>query len=124
MDVAPAKPRVGQPVELVVRVTERGGGAPRKPIEEPIFLIGGPAMGGGVGAKLPAQADGNGTFRASFTFLSPGKYEVAFNARSDGALVKTARVLVAEDSSAQPPPQPQPPIETPPPAPSASVKWL
>jgi serine/threonine-protein kinase len=131
MDVSPAKPRVGQAVDLVVKVTTSSGGAPKKPLDDPRFSILGGAVDGD-GVQLPAFSDVDGIFRASFTFLAPGKYEVTFHAKSDAYELKATRNLVTLDPvspSASPTAPPPPaaaasPADAGSPAPSASVKWL
>jgi hypothetical protein len=127
MDVAPAKPHVGQAVDLAVKVTTSAGQAPKKVIEDAHFTITGTAIGGD--ARLPAFEDTAGLFRAGFTFLAPGKYEVTFQAKSDGVAIKTTRTVVTLESPAPAvsapvlPPEPAP-SEAPSAAPSASVKWM
>jgi hypothetical protein len=133
MDVSPGKPHVGQPVDLVVKVTTLAGSAPKKPLDDPHFSILGSAIGGEGSAQLPAFSDAEGIFRASFTFLAPGKYEVTFHATSDGYALKTTRNVLTFETAAAPqaPPPAAAPPPTPPaasssasPAPTASVKWL
>jgi hypothetical protein len=129
MDMTPAKPRVGQPVDLVVKVTTSAGAPPKKPLDDPHFSIVGGAIGGDGTARLPAFSDADGIFRASFTFLAPGKYEVTFQAKSDNYALKATRNLVTLDALAAPATAAPQPTETAPgepatPAPSASVKWL
>jgi serine/threonine protein kinase len=132
MDVSPAKPRVGQAVDLVVKVTTSSGGAPKKPIEDPHFTIAGSSIGGDGTAELPAFGDEPGIFRASFTFLAAGKYEVTFHAKSDGVALRSTRSLVTLDAVVTPPapmpasvPTDEPPTPAAPSAaPSASVKWM
>jgi eukaryotic-like serine/threonine-protein kinase len=131
MDVSPGKPHVGQAVELVVKVTTFAGGGPKKPLEDPHFSILGSAIGGEGSAQLPASSDADGIFRASFTFLAAGKYEVTFHATSDGYALKTTRNVVTFEAAAPPQAPPPataspapPPSATASPAPSASVKWL
>ncbi len=130
MDLTPAKPRVGDAVDLVVKVTTSAGGPPKKALEDPHFSV----VGGGGTAQLPAFSDADGIFRASFTFLAAGKYEITFHAKSDAITLKATRNLVAQDASPGPstpaapasnaaPPSPAP-SESATPAPSASVKWL
>ena len=131
MDVSPAKPRVGEQVDLVVKVTTSAGGPLKKPLDDPHFSIAGSGTGGAA-MQLPASGDADGIFRASFTFLAPGKYEVTFHAKSDAVALRVARSLVTQDAApaaASPTTAPAstaspPPAETTAPAPSASVKWL
>jgi hypothetical protein len=126
MDVTPAKPNIGQAVDLVVKVTTSTGGPPKK-LDDAAFQITGAAMaasgapGAGGTARLPAIPDGAGIFRASFTFLAPGKYDVTFVAKGEGLQIKSSRALVASEIAL--PPAPDRPA-TPLPPPSASVKWL
>ena len=74
---------------------------------------------------LQASDEGAGVFRTTFTFLQGGRFEVAFNARSDGAAVHATRVVeVGDPSAAAAPPPPaavtSPPPASPPPAPPAT----
>ena len=133
MDMSPAKPRVGQAVDIVVKVTTSSGGAPKKPIEDPHFTIAGSSIGGDGTTQLPAFSDEPGIFRASFTFLAAGKYDVTFHAKSDGVALKSSRSLVTLDAvvtpsaptpADEPAPSPAAPSTTPSAAPSASVKWM
>jgi hypothetical protein len=130
MDVQPPKPRVGESVELVVKVTTAAGTSLKKPLDDPHFSVRGSSIGGDGALQLPAFSDADGIFRASFTFLAAGKYEVTFHAKSDSYALKATRVLVALDLSAppapatSPPASPAAPAEAPTPAPSASVKWM
>jgi serine/threonine protein kinase len=128
MDVSPGKPRVGQPVDLVVKVTTSAGGPPKKALEDPHFAITG-GVPGSAAAELPAYSDAEGIFRASFTFLAPGKYEITFHAKSDTYALKATRNLVTLEAATSPAATAPRPTETAPaepatPAPSASVKWM
>ncbi len=129
MDVVPPKPRVGQAVDLLVKVTTSIGAPPKKPLEDPHFSIVGTAVGGDGALQLPAFSDADGLFRASFTFLAAGKYEVTFHAKSDSYALRATRSLVALDPGGAAAPAPSPtappaPVESAAPAPSASVKWM
>ncbi len=116
LDASSAKPRVGQQVDLVARIAS-GGGAPKSLAEDPHFLISGP---GGGATRLNASAEGTGIFRASFSFLEAGKYDITFNAKLDGNAVRAARGVTAGAPGPAPTPSGDPP--TPPPTPSG--KWL
>ena len=67
--------------------------------------------------------DGSGVFRATFTFLQAGRFEVSFTARADGAPVRSVRTVIVGDGrplpavsgSGSPPPLP---------VPTDSAKWL
>jgi hypothetical protein len=125
------KPRVGQQVDIVVKVTTAAGGAPKKPIQDPHFSILGGGIGG-EGVQLAAMSDPDGMmFRTSFSFPAQGKYEVTFHGTSDAYALKATRNLVTFDVAATPAPPASapaqgtaPPGDTATPAPSASVKWL
>ncbi len=130
MDVSPAKPHVGQPVDLVVKVTTLAGGPPKKPLEDPHFSVLGSAVGGEGSAQLPAFSDAEGIFRASFTFLAPGKYEVTFHAKSDTYALKANTAASSpwrrhhlRSARTIPPPAVTPP-PAPPVAPAPPAAWL
>jgi serine/threonine-protein kinase len=110
LDTTPAKPRIGQSVQLVARVSSKSS------VSDAAFFI--VAVGQPQGTRLVPLMDGN-IFRGAFTFLEPGRYEVSFTGKVDNAVVKSSRTIVI-DSGATPAPETQ----TPPPAPSGSVKWL
>ncbi len=118
LDASTARPRVGQQVDLVAKISGPGG-APKSAAEEPHFLIAGP---GGSSTRLPASAEGTGLFRASFSFLEAGKYDVTFNAKLDGNGVHAARTVTA--GAPTPGPTPTPSGDPPQPPPTPSGKWL
>ena len=71
----------------------------------------------------------SGAFRASFTFMQPGRFEVDFGARADGTQARTARMVVVGDGrTSQPTLAPtDTPAATAPaagPTPSANAKWM
>ena len=120
LDVSNAKPGVGQPVDLSARVA---AGA-RAKVDGAAFHIAGPGIA--PGTRLDASDDGSAVFRATFTFLQAGRFEVTFTARADGSQVRSARSLVVGGatplpaSSAPGPAAPAPPR----PVPTDSAKWL
>ncbi|HEX7663062.1 MAG TPA: hypothetical protein VF407_01050, partial [Polyangiaceae bacterium] len=96
LEATPAKPKLGQSVEFTAKTTSASGGAP-KTVEDAAFILAGPGIG--AGTKLAAMGDG-ATFRGGFSFLEPGKYEITFTAKVDGAQVKSARTVQVEGGSA------------------------
>ena len=120
LDAIPAKPRIGQQVELVVKLSAPNGAAPKTSAEEPHFVIAGPNST--KGTKMLALTESSGVYRGTYSFLEPGRYEVTFNGKADGIAVHTSRTIIAGDvprpTSAAPSGDPQ----TPPPSPSG--KWL
>ena len=116
LDVSNTKPRVGQQVELVAKISGAGGG-PKSPADDAHFQIVGP---GGSSTRLPASADGGATYRATFSFLEAGRYEVTFNAKSDGAAVRATRAIAVGSGA----PSPAPSGDAPAPPPTPSGKWL
>ena len=60
LDVAPVKPRVGEPADLIVRVTTSSGAPPRKPLEDPRFSIVGGGEPGGGAVQVPAFSETDG----------------------------------------------------------------
>jgi len=91
MDVNPAKPRVGQPVEVVVHLT-MANAAPKTPPTDGSFTVSGPGVA--PGTKVPSLADGTTTVRGALAFLEPGKFELTFTAKVDGREAKVVRSVV------------------------------
>jgi serine/threonine-protein kinase len=138
IEFSSAQPSVGQPVDFTARVP---GGA-HSHVEAAGFQIAGPGIA--PGTRLEANDRGGGVFRATFTFLQNGRFEVTFTAKADGGPVRSVRALVVGEPKPQPQPQSQPlpttqPAATqqPPPlppaapssegpvaSPSASVRWM
>jgi serine/threonine-protein kinase len=115
IDATPAHPHVGQPVGFVAKITNAAGGAP-KSLEDVHFRLNGPGLT--PDTRLTAVVDTPGTYRAAFTFFEAGKYDVTFEARVDGILVRAVRPIAAGEDAAPGASQAAPP----PPAPSG--KWL
>jgi tRNA A-37 threonylcarbamoyl transferase component Bud32 len=118
LEVSVAKPRIGQPVTFSAKVVGASGAPPKTPPEEPQFRLNGPGLA--ADTKLAAMGDSPGFFRTAFTFFEPGRYEVSFNARVDGAQLKVTRSIVVGDGA--PPPSTAPGNNAPLPPPSG--KWL
>jgi serine/threonine-protein kinase len=114
IDALPARPHVGQPVGFVAKVTSAAGGAP-KSLEDVHFRLNGPGLS--PDTRLSAILDVPGTYRAAFTFFQAGKYDITFEARVDGVLVRAVRQVAAGEDAL-----PDASPATPPPAPSG--KWL
>jgi serine/threonine protein kinase len=123
IDVSNAKPSVGQPVDFVAHI-----GGTHSRTEGARFHFAGPGIA--PGTDVSAADDGSGAYRASFTFMQPGRFEVIFGARVDGTATRSARLVVVGDgkSAPAPPPGPAPapaPSPAPPaPAPPSSAGWL
>jgi hypothetical protein len=120
IDVSSGRPAVGQPVDLVGRLV---GGHPSR-VDGARFHISGPGIA--PGTDISAVDDGSGTYRASFTFLQPGRFEIDFGVRADGSAARAARLVVVGDPRTAPaaaaPTDVVPPA--PAPAPSPSGKWM
>jgi len=114
IDALPARPHIGQPVGFVAKVTSAAGGAP-KSLGDVHFRLNGPGLT--PDTRLSAVLDVPGTYRAAFTFFEAGKYDVTFEARVDGVLVRAVRQIAAGEDAL-----PDASPATPPPAPSG--KWL
>jgi hypothetical protein len=120
VDVSNAKPSVGQPVDFVAHIA----GAHAR-TEGARFHFTGPGVA--PGTDVSAADDGSGGYRASFTFMQPGRFEVVFGARVDGSPTRAVRLVVVGDGRSVPaPPAPGPaPSAGPTPAPpSSSAGWL
>jgi hypothetical protein len=117
VDVSSAKPGVGQPVDMAAHIQ----GNARTKVEGASFHIVGPGIA--PGTHLDAADDGSGVFRATFTFLQSGRFEVSFTARADGAQVRSVRAIIVGDVKPLPAPG-GPSSASPLPAPTDSAKWL
>jgi eukaryotic-like serine/threonine-protein kinase len=115
LEASVGQPRVGQTVELTARVAPAKGD-----FEGAVFAINGPGLGAGV--TMPAQSPGPGVFKASYTFLEGGRFDVTFTTQADGAPLKAARSLTAGGAAPPKPPDPGPKPTAP--APTSSVKWM
>ena len=68
--------------------------------------------------------DGSGAFRATFTFLQRGRFEVSFTARADGVQQRSARAVIVAAIRSRSRPPAVPTSAAPLPAPTDSAKWL
>ena len=109
LDVAPAKARIGQSVQFTAKTSGKSA------LTDVTFVV--TAPGQAQGTRLVPVLEGS-AFRAQFSFLEPGRYEVSFSGRDGAAPVRASRQVVVESATAAPPPQP------PATAPTGSVKWL
>jgi hypothetical protein len=117
VDLSSGRPGIGQPVDMAARIQGNG----RAKVEGASFHIVGPGIA--PGTHLDVADDGSGVFRATFTFLQSGRFEVSFTARADGAPVRSARAVIVGD--VKPLPAPGAASTAPPlPAPTDSAKWL
>ncbi|HEX7602502.1 MAG TPA: serine/threonine-protein kinase, partial [Polyangiaceae bacterium] len=114
-EAVPAKPRSGQPVEILVHVFGPNNGAPKAAATEVFLTVVGPNVP--AGTRIPTIADGPSTVRGGLTFFEPGKYDVAFTGKVDGVVVKATSTIVVVPASAPPP-------GTADAAPAPSGKWL
>lgn len=107
LELSQSAPRLGQTVDFIARV------APAKAdLGDPSFLVAGP---GSPGVRLPAQAAGPGTFKASYAFLESGKFDVTFTAQADAKPLAAKRSLTAGSPA---------PAPVPTPSTTGSVKWM
>jgi len=116
LDASPSRPKLGQSVDFVAKVTSASGAPPKQGVTEARFAVAGPGLA--AGTNLAALSDGL-VFHASFSFLEGGRYEVTFVGKVDGSVVRATRVVVVDAGSAG-----SGTGEAPTPSPSASVKWL
>lgn len=107
------QPRLGQTVEFTARVAPTKG-----TFESAVFMISGPGLGAGV--TMPAQSPAPGVFKASYSFLEAGRFDVSFSTLADSKPLRAARSLSAGDIGPPKPPEPKPPGT----APTGSVKWM
>lgn len=129
IDASNAKPGSGQPVDFSARVVGGSAAAPRPKVDGATFRIAGPGIA--PGTKLDAVDDGSGLWRATFTFLQGGRFEVTFAARADGAPVRAVRVVQVGQAGSDTEPKSRPSAPPPPapgsgeaPAAASSAKWL
>jgi hypothetical protein len=121
LDVSAPKPRLGQTVELLARVAPAKGN-----FDAAAFTIAGPGAPNGI--RMPAQNPSAGLYRAGYSFLEAGRYEITFALSADGKPLTAKRVVVVGDPPSTPaaPPPKEPPATPPPtpPTPVPSVKWM
>jgi len=117
VDLSSAKPGVGQPMDMTAHIQ----GNARAKVEGASFHIVGPGIA--PGTHLDVTDDGSGAFRATFTFLQSGRFEVSFTARADGAPMRSVRAVIVGDAKPLPAPG-GPSSASPLPAPTDSAKWL
>jgi hypothetical protein len=119
LEASNGRPGPGQPVDFVARVAN----AARLRLDGARFEFSGPGLGGA--SEVPAAEDGAGVFRATFTFLQSGRFDVRFAAQADGSPVSAARTVVVGETVA-PAPAPRATAE-PPVRPATSAvggQWL
>ncbi len=129
MELSSTKPAVGQPIDISARV-ERQANAPRAKLDGATFRVAGPGLA--AGAQLDAATDGSGVYRTSFAFPRTGRFEVTFDARADGAPMRSVHAVIVGDAKppASPPSSPSsasspaPATPAPLPPPFSSAKWL
>jgi len=116
-----ARPKVGHPVTFVARVVSVATPAVTKPSDDAHFVINGPGLAPDTKlAAIPASA---GAYQTTFTGFEPGKYDITFDARVDGAVIKATKTITVDaDAHAPFPGSPSASASAPPPAPSG--KWL
>jgi hypothetical protein len=99
LDATPPHPKVGQPVSFTARVAGASG-AP-KTVEDQRFLINGPSLP--ADSRLAAVPEPGSVYVATFAGFEPGKYEVLFDAKVDGAAVHASRTVLIEGAPPAPP---------------------
>jgi hypothetical protein len=121
LDASNGRPGLGQPVDFVARIPNA-----RSRVEGARFQFSGPGLAGS--SEVPASDDGGGAYRTTFTFLQPGRFDVRFSARADGAPVSVVRSVVVGDvggpGAAAAAPHATPEATPAPAAPTATGKWL
>jgi hypothetical protein len=120
------RPKVGQSVTFTARVAAPP--AAGHGLDDPRFVINGPGLA--TDTKLGAIPGAGGAYAATFTGFEPGKYEVTFDARLDGAPVRASRVVTLDADPSGPgatqtlPGVPVAPSASPGTPPIPSGKWL
>ncbi len=123
VDVSPDKPRVGQTVTFVARVSPA-----KARVTDASFVVQGSTL---AAAKMPATG-ANGIYRGGFAFLEAGTFQVVFTANVDGVPTKSERTVTSQGTLVPglPPTTPPTAPTTPPTAPTApapsssSSRWL
>ncbi len=118
IEASVAHPHVSQTVTFTAKVS--GATGPAKSIDDPRFVINGPGLG--ADTKLGAAMGGGGSYSATFAGFEPGKYELAFDAKVDGTVVRGVKPFLI-DGDPTPPPLPSA-STAPTPSSTPSGKWL
>jgi eukaryotic-like serine/threonine-protein kinase len=121
LEASNPKPAAGEPVEFSVRVAPAASSGHTN-IESASFRVSGPGVS--PGTRLDSVADGSGQFKAIYAFAQPGRFEVAFGARAEGAPVRAVRVFQVSAPTVPKSPVPAPPAPAAAPSASSSAKWL
>ncbi len=116
LETSVAHPRVGQLITFTSKVAGSS-----KTIDDPRFLINGPGLGD---KRLNTVPGGAGTFTTTFVGFEPGKYEVDFYAKVDGAMLRATRTVVIEGDGPLPPVPGTPSSSQSLPSSVPSGKWL
>ncbi len=93
IDVAPNKPGVLAPVTITIHLTVNGA-APKALPDAISLVVSGPDVP--PGTLIPIIADSPATVRGALSFMVPGKFELVFNGKVDGTVVKTSRIIVVD----------------------------
>ena len=102
IDLAPAKPSVLAPVTITIHLVANGA-APKTLPDSIALVVSGPEVP--PGTMIPIVADNPSTVRGALSFMVPGKFELVFTAKVDGAAVKATRVVVIDAPGAPQNPQ-------------------
>jgi hypothetical protein len=94
LDISPDKPRVGQQVTFVARISPG-----KAKVEAATFTVSGATL---ASATMPAVGGQGGVFRGGFAFLEAGTFDVTFTATVDGAPARAERRVVSQAAGAAP----------------------
>jgi serine/threonine-protein kinase len=96
LETSNPKPAVGQGVDFSAHMAGATSGS-RVRVEGPSFHVSGPGVA--PATALETVDDGAGGYRTTMTFLQPGRFELSFGGRADGAAVRATRIVQVAPSA-------------------------
>ncbi len=93
IDVAPNKPSALAPVTITIHLSVNGA-APKTLPDAISLVVSGPDVP--PGTLIPIVADSPASVRGALSFMVPGKFELVFNGKVDGTMVKATRIVVVD----------------------------
>ncbi len=98
IDVSPGKPAILAPVAITIHLTVNGA-APKALPDAISLTVSGPDVP--PGTLIPILAENPSTVRGALSFMVPGKFELVFTGKVDGAAVKVSRTVVVDAPGTQ-----------------------
>ncbi len=102
LDAIPNKPRAGQTIDVSARAFSSSGGPPKTPLADAELTITGPGLS--PNTRLVMTPDASGVMHTTLTLFDPGKFDLTFSAKSDGAAVRVTKSITVTTITVPDPP--------------------